>query len=170
MVYDPDFLDELQDAPSSEWTGIVYRHMFALYPPDRENNTGARWNPRGIAAIYTSLEKATVLAEAEYQLSLQPLRPRARRTIYRISVHLSKTLNLSKNRLDSLGISEDVLREIDMEPCQRLGYAVEWLEYDGLFVPSVRHGGANLVIYPANQDHRYRFDILDSEVIEEGIR
>jgi RES domain-containing protein len=54
--------------------------MFGDYPPDAENTRGARWNPPGVAAIYTSLARDGALAEAEYQIAVQPIRPRARRT------------------------------------------------------------------------------------------
>lgn len=66
---------ELRDA-------IVYRHMLADIPPDRANTRGARWNPPDIAAIYTSFERETALAEAEYYLSLNtpPLRFAVRST------------------------------------------------------------------------------------------
>lgn len=51
--------------------------MFGDYPPDAENTRGARWNPAGVAAIYTSLTREGVLAEAEHQIAIQPIRPRA---------------------------------------------------------------------------------------------
>jgi RES domain-containing protein len=69
--------------------------MFADYPPDRENTLGARWNPPGVPAIYTSLSRDGVVAEAEYQLSMEPLRPKVRRTVYELSVRLSSVLDIN---------------------------------------------------------------------------
>jgi RES domain-containing protein len=46
--------------------------MFGDYPPDAENILGARWNPPGVAAIYTSLTREGALAEAEHQIAIQP--------------------------------------------------------------------------------------------------
>jgi hypothetical protein len=69
MIYEPQFLDFLQEQEGGNWDGEVFRHMFADYPPHRENTGGARWNPSGVAAIYTSLKRATALAESEYQIS-----------------------------------------------------------------------------------------------------
>ena len=79
MFYDHELLDALQSLGSVVWQGLVYRHMFANYPPHLENRRGARWNPPDVPAIYTSLERQTVLAEAEHHIASQPLLPRAAR-------------------------------------------------------------------------------------------
>ena len=146
----------------------MYRHMFADYPPDRENTLGARWNPPKVPAIYTSLDRATVIAEAEYQISLEPLRPRARRTVYQVEVALSATLDLSAPGAPSgLGISSHDLAGMDHTVCQVIGGAAEHLDHDGLFVPSARASGINLVIYPNRQTVSYRFEVRSAEVIYE---
>ncbi len=49
-----------------------------------------------------------------------------------------------------------------------IGGAVAWLEYDGMFVPSARHDGTNLVIFPPNQSIDYAFEVVDEEVIDQG--
>jgi RES domain-containing protein len=141
--------------------------MFAAYPPDRENTLGARWNPPEVPAIYTSLSRHTVLAEAEHQLNLEPLRPSVRRTVYKVEVTLSSVLDLSSlTALNAVGLSAEDLATIDHARCQNIGGAVEHLEHDGLLVPSARHtGGANLVIYPNRQTSGYSFKVLDREVI-----
>jgi RES domain-containing protein len=165
--HDREIVRALAEISSSQWNGIVYRHMFADYRPDRENTLGARWNPPGIPAIYTSLSRETVLAEVEHQLSMEPLRPTVRRTLYSIEVALSSVLDLSSWAvLQTVGLSRENLADIDHAPCQRIGGAVEHLEHDGLLVPSARlMGGTNLVIYPNWQTSQYRFRVIDSEII-----
>ncbi|HEX3110674.1 MAG TPA: RES family NAD+ phosphorylase [Thermoanaerobaculia bacterium] len=142
-------LDLLQSAGVSSWNGTVYRHMFASQPPTRANTAGARWNEPNVAAIYTSCERETALAEAEYYIGLQPLRPRAKRTLYTIHVSLSKVIDLTAARLLAhLGITDDILASLDQGPCRTIGGAVSWLGHGGLLVPSARRrGGTNLVIY-----------------------
>jgi RES domain-containing protein len=110
---------------------------------------GARWNEPNFAAIYTSCERETALAEAEYYISLQPVRPRAKRTLFTIHVSLSKVIDLtSAGLLAQLGITDDILASIDHAPCRTIGGAVNWLGHAGLLVPSARRrGGTNLVIY-----------------------
>ena len=141
--------------------------MFADYLPERENTLGARWNPPEVPAIYTSLARETVIAEAEYQINMEPRRPLVRRTIYRIQVSLQSVLDLSDaETLAGLGLNQAELAAIDHTACQRIGGAVEWLEHDGLLVPSARAAdGINLAIYPNRQGPNYEFRVLDSEVI-----
>lgn len=166
MIYDPAILDILQGLQPQEWRGTVYRHMLADYAPERDNTRGARWNPPGIAARYASLEKKTALAEAEYLLSSQNPRPRAIRTLYSIRVRLLSILDLtSSDLLSRRGIAGSELGAADYSACQAIGGAAAWLEHDGLLVPSARHPGTNLVIYPTNAGPEVEFEVVHSEVI-----
>jgi len=169
VIYDRELLAKLDQLRASPWRGDVFRHMFGDYPPERENQRGARWNPPETPAIYTSLTRVAALAEADFHISLQPIRPTARRTIYRIGVVLDSVVDLSdRSRLAALGISDDDLTSLDHRPCQRVGGAIEWLENDGLLVPSARADGMNLVIFPNQQKAGYEFWVIGSEVIEAG--
>lgn len=166
MIYEPPFLDRLEQLGSQPWEGIVYRHMFGNYPPSRQNTLGARWNPREVAAIYASLERDTALAEAAHRISLEPFRPKAKRTLYRISVRLSRVVDLTNpGTLAELGVTAIELTA-DLSPaCAKVGGAVAWLGSDGLLVPSARARGTNLVIYPSDD---YDFEVLASEPIVES--
>ena len=140
MIYPPDLLDRLESLEGKPWSGAVWRHMFGEYHPTRENTRGARWNPRDVPAIYTSLERATAVAEGDYVILMQPLRPSVKRTLYEIRITLDYVVDLSyRPLLRELGITEEELSGSDYAGCQRLGGAVEWLEHDGLLVPSARH-------------------------------
>jgi RES domain-containing protein len=142
--------------------------MFGDYPPERENQKGARWNPPETPAIYTSLTRDVALAEAEFQISLQPVRPRARRTIYTLEIRLASVVDLSdRNLLATLGVSEPDLVGLDYSVCQRVGGAIAWLGNDGLLVPSARANGVNLVIFPNQQKSDYEFRAKASEAIVE---
>ena len=171
MIYSPDTLDILQSAVASAWSGTVYRHMFGSYPPARSNTTGARWNDVGVEAIYTSCERETALAEAEYYIAAQPLRPRAKRTLYTIQVSLQNVLDLmAPGLLSKLGITAAVLSSNDQAPCRTIGGAVNWLGHDGMLVPSARHAsGTNLVIYQQDLSAT-KFDVVAEEVIAEDDR
>src|SRR5579863_4567349 len=139
--------------------------MFANNPPTRANELGARWNPPGVPAIYCSLDHATALAEGNYAVAVQSLRPTVKRTIYNLRVHLEKVLDLSsRSKLLELGIGEVELSDVDHTGCQRIGGAVEWLEHDGLLVPSARTSGLNLVIFTRKRGPATDFEIVGSEV------
>ena len=168
MTFDRALLEQLGKLPAAPWRGVVYRHMFADYSPDRENTRGARWNPPGAPAIYASVERALALAEAEYQIGLQPVRPCVRRTVYRIAVTLGSALDLTERAaLAGLGVGQAELESLDHAACQRVGAAVEWLGHDGLLVPSARGPGTNLVIFPNQQRADYEFKVIDAEVLPE---
>jgi RES domain-containing protein len=143
--------------------------MFASFSPERENTLGARWNPPEVPAIYASLSRDGVLAEVEYQLSLEPLRPPVRRTLYEIEVALSSALDVSSPHvLSTLGLSLSDLATTDHAKCQVIGGAVEYLGHDGLLVPSARDSKAtNLVIYPNRQTEDYVFRVVAREILFE---
>jgi RES domain-containing protein len=164
VIFDRETVEALEHISPSNWKGIVYRHMFANFPPERENTRGARWNPTETPAIYASLDRDVAIAEADYYISLQPVPPRARRVVYRIEVALGSVLDLSDPAtLAQVGLSIGLLATIDHSKCQEIGGAAEWLEHDGLLVPSARAPGVNLVIFPNRKKPSYRFDVLDSE-------
>ena len=165
----PDLLKVLDSLEGLAWEGSVWRHMFAENHPSRANDAGARWNPRGVGAIYCSLDRATALAEGDYAVSVQSLRPTVKRTLYEIHVRLGKILDLSSGPvLRDLGLDKREISKIDHTACQRIGGAAEWLEHDGILVPSARHSGLNLVIFPRNQGPDAEFEIVGSEVISRG--
>lgn len=134
--------------------------MFGRHPPDKENDRGARWNPRGIAALYLCLERSGVIAEGDFAVAAQPFRPRARRFVYEVGLSLANVLDLSDpTTLASTGLHDSDIASDDHSACREVGAAVAWLEHDGLLVPSARTSATNLVIYPANRppDARYEF-------------
>ncbi len=165
MIHDPALLDQLQELEPHPWEGIVYRHMVNDYPPERTNTRGARWNPPEEAAIYASVDRATVLAEAEYRLSAQIVQPRLkRRTIYEVKVKLLHSLDLqSPTLLRQIGITERELKADDHTPCQKIAGAAAFLDFDSLLVPSARHPGTNLVIFMNRLGPEGEFEIVGSE-------
>ena len=146
--------------------------MFANNPPFAINTRGARWNPPEVGAIYTSVERNTALAEAEHLISLQSLRPRAKRTLYELSIDLKSVLDLTPDDLlNAVGIGKAELEALDFKECQIVGGAIAWLDHDGLLVPSARRqGGTNLVIFPASQDTEQEWAIVQEEVLEDPTR
>ncbi len=167
MAYPPTLLDALHAIVPAPWAGKAFRHTFADYAPDVENTRGARWNPPGIAAIYTSLTREGVLAEAEHQLSIQPIRPRVTRTIHTLDISLSSVLDLADiDLLTRLGVKPAELGADEMSACQELGGAAQWLDHDGLLIPSARSEAVNLVIFPANRGPEARFKVTASELID----
>jgi RES domain-containing protein len=159
MIFDPQLLEQLEMVETIPWAGTCYRHMFANYPPDRENTAGARWNPSGCAAIYCSLESETAIAEADYYISLQPLRPSCKRTLYTLNARLKNVAILTDwALLNEMGVTPKLFNGNLYHATQLVGGGMERLGRDGILVPSARRNGANLVIFPQNQDQDYLFE------------
>ena len=169
LFYAPALLDQVEALGTIELHDeIVFRHMLADVAPSRINTRGARWNPPDVGAIYTSLSRATALAEANYHLSLQTPPLRVTRTLYQIRVSLHRVTDIRDvDVLGQLGVRLDALTSPDMVACQRLGGAVARLGHDGLIVPSIRHaGGLNLVIYPQQLElETTNFEVIYNETI-----
>jgi RES domain-containing protein len=151
VLHDPGLLDALEQFASEHRSQRVFRHMLGASPPERANERGARWNPPGTAALYTSLAESTAVAEGDHLIAVQPIPTRATRTIYELDVSLSRVIDLSDvSRLEALGLTEADIGGDDLGPTQSVGGAVAWLGNDGLLVPSVRSaGGINLVVFVA---------------------
>lgn len=160
----------LESLEAGPWEGTVYRVMLGEAPPERENTLGARWNPPEVAAIYTSLQAAAAIAEVEYNLARQPrpVRPDLKKTIYELEIRLSAVVNLSPalRDLEALGVGRSQLFADDLRATQEVGRSVTWFGYDGLFVPSARAEGDNLVIYPSRANSEtYRFEVRSRKLL-----
>lgn len=136
-------------------------------PPDQENIGGARWNPQGISAIYLSSTKAGAITEGDHAITVQPLRPRARRKVYAVDLSLERVVDLrSPEALEAVGLRVINIADDDHSTCREVGAAVSWLEYDGLLVPSARSDATNLIIYPANRSPEARYNFDEAEPVE----
>lgn len=167
-TYDPALLDALEQLPAAPWQGRVWRHMFNDYPPDRVNTAGARWNPPGVAAIYTAQDRATALAEGQHAIDSQPRRLHVRRVLYQVEVSVADVLDLTApGALHAVGLAAADIRADPPDACQRVGGAAAWLERGGLRVPSVRADGANLVVLVGSLGLDDDMEIITQEIIGE---
>lgn len=166
MLHGRGLIEVVESIPPQPWDGDVWRHVFAGNDPIRANTTGARWNASGTAALYTSLERDTALAEGEHLLAIQSVRPTIARTLHRIEVSLSRMLVLDEEARAMIGLAEGTLSADTCLDCQELGSAISWLNLDGLQVPSVRRvGGTNIAIYVDNQDPNSGLKVAATEQI-----
>ncbi|MEV5003799.1 RES family NAD+ phosphorylase [Nocardioides sp. LML1-1-1.1] len=147
-IHDPELLDAIESLGFDVLDEVtVWRHMFNDNPPELSNTRGARWNPAGLAAIYTSEQRETAIAEGQHAIDSQPLRPKARRYVYELRVSAAKVLRITPSDLAALGLEPKDLESPDFSACQRIGAHAAFLGYDALIVPSVRADGTNVVIF-----------------------
>ena len=169
MIHEREIIQSIEGLSSGPFKGIVYRHMFGDLDPFLENRRGARWNPSEIAAIYTSLEKETALAESDYQISMQPLRPKAKRVLYKLEVSLNSVLFADTiDIIKKIGFEINLMGDLEISDCQRIGGAVEWLNHDGLLIPSARLAGKNLVIYTNKTTLDFSMEKIGEELIPDS--
>ena len=160
---DATILATLAALDAGPWSGEVWRHTFANNPPDKPNVRGARWNPPGVEALYTSLDEATALAEADHLIAMQPLRPRATRTLHRLAIALKSVVELTDSSLlELLGVDQEALASDHHAACQAVGAAAAFLHLDGIVVPSARSPGHNIVILFAGVDSLPDIRVIDS--------
>jgi RES domain-containing protein len=113
VIHDPALLDVLERFSAERWAGRVYRHILGSASPELVNERGARWNPPGTPALYTSLAETTAKAEGNHVIAMQPVPPRAKRTIYELDVSVAKLLDLTDaKRLNSVGVPDEDLASI----------------------------------------------------------
>jgi RES domain-containing protein len=161
---DPVLLDRLAQLEHHSWSGTVWRHTLADYPADSPNTRGARWNPKGVEALYTSLDRATAIAEGDYLIQSQPVLVQAKRTIHRLEVGLKCVADLTApGLLASMGVDVQALEGDEFGRCQAIGGAAAFLKLDGIVVPSARSPGHNLVILFENSDESPEVQVVDSE-------
>ena len=153
-LFDPEFLDELERRIARPWQGTAWRVTVGSTEPLQTNSRGARWNPPGVEALYTSLNRDAAIAEVEYLLSQQPVPVTAPRFVSELNVHLSAVVDLSHpEETDSLDWSHEGLLGENLALPQKVGAAAEFLGVAGILVPSARANGTNLVILMKNQSH-----------------
>lgn len=166
-IHDPDLLDAIEGLGTEQLDDVTaWRHMFNDNPPELSNTRGARWNPPGLAAIYTSQERDTAIAEGQHAIDSQPLRPRARRYVYELRVSAKKALRIGWSDLQTLGLNPDDLDSPDLRACQRIAAHASFLEYDALIVPSARADGSNMVIFVNELPADATFERVGVEQIE----
>lgn len=166
-IHDPELLDAIENLGAEMLDSVtVWRHMFNDNPPELSNYRGARWNPAGLAAIYTSEQRETAVAEGQHAMDSQPLRPKARRFVYELRVTAKKVLRIRESDLVALGLSRADLESADFAACQRVGAHAAFLGYDALIVPSARADGANVVIFIDELAADADFDRVSVEQIE----
>lgn len=124
---------------------------------------GGRWNPRGLTAIYASLDPVTATKESYYELLQAGLpatviRPRV---MVGLAIDLKQVLDLTDGRIRrSFGLTLADLIEEDWsaiqlsgeEPwTQAIGRGAAEAGFEGILVPSARQlRGKNAVIFPGN--------------------
>lgn len=153
------------------WGGVVFRSVDPRHASPLEALSGrgslaigGRWNaPRSFAAVYTSLDPETAMAEALARVRGEGLPDHIAmpRLFFALHVRLERTIDLADSEhLRALSTSRRELESCDWRRdqeagrealTQSIGRAAFQAGLDGILVPSAGNpGGLNLVILPGN--------------------
>lgn len=150
MTFDPQLLDALEELVG-KWSGTVWRVVVEGTGLLRPNQRGARWNPPLVEALYCSLTPETARKELEHVLASQPMEVTRKRVLHKLSVQLERVLYLrDPDVLSEFGFGKDVILGDEHSMTQYLGAAIHWLGCAAVIVPSARHEGHNMVVFPEN--------------------
>jgi len=137
---------------------VPERHRGTALGGDGSHRNGGRYNPPGIGALYTSLQRHTALAERTYFLSDEdPLEPQLLLTFdYSVTAIIDL---MDGGVLLALDTTETEITaavpnpSLGTAPTQILGAATKACGLQGILAPSRAYaGGKNLVLFTENLD------------------
>lgn len=151
---DPELVERIDSLGSVEFSGDAYRHLGPGYQPlsgEGARNRGGRWNPpESFPVLYMALDIPTITAEFYRAAERQGMRSEdlLPRKVYRYEVRLVALLDLRrKSALETVGLTEALVRGDDLRPCQVIGESAHYLGLEGLLAPSAVGPGPVLAVF-----------------------
>ena len=154
-MFDRELIDALDALTPINFNGTLWRTAWKNRDPLQGGSAGGRWSePNGSETLYTSLEADVSLAELYYQLSIAPVFSSRIVQLFEIRASDLKVLDLGDvEQIRKLGINDPMATgSQDLEQTRALGAVADFLENQGIIVPSVRAEGLNLVLFPGRLD------------------
>ena len=159
-----------------EYTGLLYRALNPVYARDPLSGRGAgiyggRFNPKGVDALYTALDPATALREANQVGDLQPTTLVCYRAEIDMVFDASDTAALTAAGLNEASLADPTWRDQMIEtgeaPTQRFARNLIAEGYNGLLVRSFAKGAGlgdmNLVLWKWSASGPSRLELIDDE-------
>lgn len=168
-VHDRAILDALDSLDRVPFEDDVWRVMRKGKDRTRGSDAAGRWSPPGeFEVLYASLEPEGAIAEIGYRLFLEPVWPsRIEHEIHRIDLKLDQTFRLADlSSLSRLGVNVAKYENFDYGATQAIASAARFLEFDGLIVPSARHGCLNLVVFLDRIGPDFRIEVRETQPVD----
>ena len=146
---DLTLIDKLDALDGFRFEGNVWRVVRAEKNPIDGQRSGGRWDPGTFDVLYCSLETDGAIAEVDYVLSVQPVRPsKINFILHELAIAAERILQLTDmEKLSGLGIEMSRYHLPEYQRSQEIGDAAYFLDFDGLIVPSARWRCDNLVLF-----------------------
>lgn len=171
MVFDLELRDKISEFETDEFEGQVFRAGSGNLDPTAPSMSGGRWAPISderaqVSVLYTSIERDGALAEIAYHWGQFFPLPTNSIIVHRLQVRLRRVLRITGARLGQLGLKIAALEE-NLERTQQIGAICEFLDHDGLIVPSLRWPCENLVIFTNNRNILDPLEVTRSEEVRD---
>jgi RES domain-containing protein len=169
VIIDPRIIDTLESCGTSDWSGRVWRHVFAGRDPTLPSHAGGRWAPAGAFGIlYTSCTSDGARSEGDYLIAQYSTPPSRQRLLCEIDVRLEKVVDLTiQDRLQQLGVDQANYKK-EWGKCPEIGAAANFLGYQGLLAPSARSNADNLMILTDQLNQQCSVECVASRPLGKG--
>lgn len=171
MKLDQELTGKLAQLSQTSFKGTVFRATGKSVDPLAPSINGGRWAPRpndepGFPVLYTSHEREGALAEvASYLALLTPL-PSKPVLIHELRITSSKTITLTAEELENLGVERARYGDRHYGRTQMIGAAINYLGLDALISPSARWSCTNLTLFTNHHALEETLELVGSEEID----
>jgi RES domain-containing protein len=154
---DVRLIDAIEPIPGLAKSLTVWRACVEGRDPTRCSASGGRWDDGTFDVLYTSAERDGAIAEAYfYARRGQPVIPsKIRIHLHELKVDFHSLLDLSDlSKIESLGVDTTRFGNLvygrhrtEYSRTQQIGEVAQFLDFEGLSVPSARYDCANMVLF-----------------------
>jgi RES domain-containing protein len=176
--HDIELVDALSAKTAEPFKASVFRATRLGGVPEAFSTSGGRWSPpdsyQTVPVLYTSLSRDGAISEVASYLSLLRPRPTKPIAIHSLEVTATSVVKLTMDELAELGVD---VRAFSDRPyvwpprgsvlrTQEIGAVLNFLEHDGLMVPSARWDCQNLIVFGDNHDLGESLTVVEVEDVD----
>lgn len=176
--HDIELVDALSAKVAVPFTATVFRATRLGGVAEAFSTSGGRWSPpdsyQTVPVLYTSLSRDGAIGEVASYLSLLKPRPTKPIAIHSLEITVTSVVKLTLDELADLDV--DVTRFSDRPYArppkdsilrtQEVGAVLNFLEHDGLLVPSARWDCDNLIVFGDNHNLNNSLTVLGVEEVD----
>lgn len=154
---DSKLIDALEAIAPTPFEGRVWRIVKDGRSPLQCSASGGRWDDGSFDVLYTSMSREGAIEEMRFHLMRgQPVMPsKIAHRLFELEIALEHTAILGDlDALAMLGLDIGAFGRVSYNEksseyprTQEIGETAQFLDFDGLIVPSARSKGQNLIIF-----------------------
>jgi len=176
--HDIELVDALSAKTAASFTAKVFRATRLGGAPEAFSTSGGRWSPpdsyQTVPVLYTSLSRDGAISEVASYLSLLKPRPTKPIAIHSLEITAASVVKLTMDDLVDLGVDVSAFSDRPyvwpakgkVLRTQEIGAVLNFLEHDGLLVPSARWDCDNLIVFGDNHKLGESLTVLKAEEVD----